>query len=740
MVLARHCWQYTYIVFVGLFFLWTAWLVNELLSFKEQENRSERALHALFYPPSQHRAQNSLGFDLPSSFDAAEEEEEAAAENESEERTREPLYSTLAKSLIRPMEAQSLSAPIVDAIRQQDGQYVRAVMKGIAGGLLYGPIDPQKPLILVTGGAGFIGSHTCIVLLEAGYGVVVIDNFDNSNEESLRRVQEITQQSLLFYRADLRNEIVLNAIFEKHKFAGVIHFAGLKAVGESVRLPLHYYDTNVGSTITLLKVMERHGVKKLVFSSSSTVYGNPEHVPITEDSRLHPESPYGRTKYFIELMLRDWAKATNTSIVMLRYFNPIGAHPSGRIGEDPRGIPNNLMPFICQVLVGKLPELHVFGTDWPTKDGTGVRDYIHVMDVANGHTAALEKLFHQASNNNSYSILAYNLGTGKGVSVMEMVNAMSKATGREIPVVFDPRRPGDIAECYADPSLAERELGWKAELSVEDMCKDSWRWQSLNPSGYASDPSFASAVKAQEERRGDAQKEGREEITTAEPTRRMENVSAPAMSSPASAFSFHSTATTTELNEEQKEQQQGAKPEPVEQPRQQEQAIQQQYVNNNNTNNHLTHENGTTSTNNNTTQAPPSLSAKNSTAPSPSPSSSASSPSSAVPKNATTDNNNTTTSTTPQKEQVLLTLNEAKPTTTTTTSIYPNSTLPQVPTSSVNGLPTSTASSSSSSASAPTKQKKNGEKQKKEASKGKKDKSKQKESGGKKKSKSKSSL
>ena len=334
--------------------------------------------------------------------------------------------------------------------------------------------------ILVTGGAGFIGSHPCVELLEAGYEVVVIDNLSNSSAESLKRVQEITGKSLTFYEADLLDREAVEAIFNKEEITAVIHFAGLKAVGESVAKPLEYYWNNITGTLILCDVMRKHGVKNLVFSSSATVYGDPATVPIREDFPLHVTNPYGRTKLMQEEIFRDFYVSDNTwNIMLLRYFNPIGAHKSGRIGEDPNGIPNNLLPFVAQVAIGKLPEVGVFGNDYDTPDGTGVRDYIHVVDLAKGHVKAIQKL-----ESTGHGVFTYNLGTGHGYSVLQIIQAFSKACGHEIPYRIKPRRPGDIATCYADPSLAAEELGWKAELGIEEMCEDAWRWQSQNPNGY----------------------------------------------------------------------------------------------------------------------------------------------------------------------------------------------------------------------------------------------------------------
>jgi len=333
--------------------------------------------------------------------------------------------------------------------------------------------------ILVTGGAGYIGSHTCLELLQAGHEVVVVDNLSNSKEESLKRIQEISGKSLEFHRVDLLDREALDRVFADADIDAVIHFAGLKAVGESVKIPLSYYHNNITGTLILCELMGKHGVKNLVFSSSATVYGDPATVPITEDFPLGSTNPYGRTKLMIEEILRDWhASDSSLNIALLRYFNPIGAHKSGRIGEDPNGIPNNLIPFISQVAVGKLLKLRVFGNDYPTPDGTGVRDYIHVVDLAIGHLRALEKL------TSNPGVVTYNLGTGRGYSVLEMAAAFEKACGKKIPYEIVERRPGDIAECYANPALANQELGWSANREVEEMCADSWRWQSGNPEGY----------------------------------------------------------------------------------------------------------------------------------------------------------------------------------------------------------------------------------------------------------------
>ncbi|MFC3884787.1 UDP-glucose 4-epimerase GalE [Bacillus songklensis] len=333
--------------------------------------------------------------------------------------------------------------------------------------------------ILVTGGAGYIGTHTCVELLNAGYEIVVVDNFSNSKPEALKRVSEITGKDFPVYEADLLDKDALSTIFSENEIEAVIHFAGLKAVGESVTLPLWYYDNNITGTIRLCEVMKDYEVKKLVFSSSATVYGMPESVPISETFSLGATNPYGRTKQMIEEILRDLNVSDHEwSVALLRYFNPIGAHKSGRIGEDPNGIPNNLLPYISQVAIGKLSELSIFGNDYPTPDGTGVRDYIHVVDLAIGHLRALEKIL--VSN----GVGAFNLGTGNGYSVLEIVAAFEKASGRNIPYKMVERRPGDIGVCYADPTKARLELGWAAERGIEEMCEDSWRWQFNNPNGY----------------------------------------------------------------------------------------------------------------------------------------------------------------------------------------------------------------------------------------------------------------
>ena len=333
--------------------------------------------------------------------------------------------------------------------------------------------------ILTTGGAGYIGSHTCIELINSGYDVVVVDNLDNSSERSLERVEKIVGKKVKFYKEDVRDREALRKIFRENNIEAVIHFAGLKAVGESVAKPIEYYDNNLISTLVLLEVMREFDCKRIVFSSSATVYGVAKEMPLKEDMPLGAINPYGRTKYFIEEMLRDVYVSDNSwSIALLRYFNPIGAHESGTIGEDPKGIPNNLMPYIAQVAVGRLEKLHVFGNDYNTVDGTGVRDYIHVVDLAGGHVKAVD----WALKNNGCE--AINLGTGNGISVLQLREAFVKASGAEVPYVIDPRRPGDPDEVYADASKAKALLGWEAKKNVDDMCKDSWNWQSNNPNGY----------------------------------------------------------------------------------------------------------------------------------------------------------------------------------------------------------------------------------------------------------------
>jgi UDP-glucose 4-epimerase len=334
-------------------------------------------------------------------------------------------------------------------------------------------------VVLITGGAGYIGTHTLVKMIEAGNQVVVLDNLSNSKETAIRRVEAITGTPIMFYCGDIRDEDILNHIFSSHKIDSVIHFAGLKAVGESVSEPLLYYDNNVSGTITLCSVMGKYGVKNLVFSSSATVYGDPESLPITEDAKTGATNPYGQSKLMVELMLADLYKSDpEWNIAVLRYFNPVGAHESGMIGEDPSGIPNNLMPFITQVASGKREAVNVFGNDYDTPDGSGVRDYIHVVDLADAHVKALIKLAEAPG------IVVYNLGTGKGYSVFEMIEAVKKASKTPIPYIISGRRSGDIAACYANPELANSELGWKAAHSLDDMANSSWKWQMMNPKGF----------------------------------------------------------------------------------------------------------------------------------------------------------------------------------------------------------------------------------------------------------------
>ncbi len=336
--------------------------------------------------------------------------------------------------------------------------------------------------ILVTGGAGYIGSHTCVELLESGYDVVVVDNLCNSSEESLRRVEQITGKQVTFYKLDIADRAGMETVFQNHEIQAVIHFAGLKAVGESVQKPMLYYQNNITGTLVLCEVMQKYGCKNLVFSSSATVYGDPASVPIREDFPLGPvTNPYGRTKLMQEEIFRDFHVADpEWNIILLRYFNPIGAHKSGLIGEDPNGIPNNLVPYVAKVAAGKLPHINVFGNDYPTPDGTGVRDYIHVVDLAKGHICAVRKLEEKPG------VVPYNLGTGKGYSVLDVIHNYEEACGKKLAYVIGPRRAGDIAQCYADPSLAKEELGWEAQYGIREMCADSWNWQSKNPDGYKS--------------------------------------------------------------------------------------------------------------------------------------------------------------------------------------------------------------------------------------------------------------
>ena len=332
--------------------------------------------------------------------------------------------------------------------------------------------------ILVTGGCGYIGSHTVLELLNKNYDVVVVDNLSNSSYESLRRVQKLTGKTATFYEVDIRDEEKMREIFSKHDFEAVIHFAAFKAVGESCRMPLKYYENNISGTVGLLKIMDEFNVKKVIFSSSATVYGDPERLPLDETCRLSTTNPYGSTKLMMEGIMQDLYKADNAwNVILLRYFNPVGAHESGLIGEDPKGIPNNLMPFVAQVASGKLAYINVFGNDYDTPDGTGVRDYIHVVDLALGHIAALEKCADSG-------VHIYNLGTGNGYSVLEMIHAFEKACGKKLDYKIVDRRPGDIAACYACPDKAKNELGWEAKFGIEEMCASQWKWQSGNPVGY----------------------------------------------------------------------------------------------------------------------------------------------------------------------------------------------------------------------------------------------------------------
>ena len=336
--------------------------------------------------------------------------------------------------------------------------------------------------ILVTGGAGYIGSHTCVELLNAGYDVVIIDNLYNSNQKAVDRIEEITGKKVKFYPDDMMDRAAVKRVFDENKIDAVIHFAGLKAVGESVHKPIEYYRTNIGSTLNLTDEMRAHGCKNIIFSSSATVYGDPAEIPITENCPKGTcTNPYGWTKWMKEQILTDIHTADpEWNVILLRYFNPIGAHKSGLIGEDPKGIPNNLLPYVAQVAIGKLPEINVFGNDYDTPDGTGVRDYIHVVDLARGHVKAIERFAKKDG------VFICNLGTGHGYSVLDVIHAFEKACGKELPYVIRERRPGDIATCYSSPAKAEKELGWTAEYDLEDMCRDSWNWQQKNPNGYNS--------------------------------------------------------------------------------------------------------------------------------------------------------------------------------------------------------------------------------------------------------------
>lgn len=337
--------------------------------------------------------------------------------------------------------------------------------------------------ILVTGGAGYIGSHTCVELLNAGYDVIVVDNLYNSNEKAIERIETITNKKVKFYKEDILDKEAMNTIFYENKIDAVIHFAGLKAVGESVQKPVEYYTVNIGGTLNLVDVMRKHNVKNIIFSSSATVYGEPAQIPITEECPKGTcTNPYGWTKWMLEQILSDvHTSDPEWNVILLRYFNPIGAHESGLIGEDPKGIPNNLLPYVAQVAIGKLKCVGVFGNDYNTPDGTGVRDYIHVVDLAKGHVKALDKI------NQKAGLKVYNLGTGKGYSVLDVIKAFSKACGHDIPYEIKPRRAGDIAECYSKCDLAKEELGWSAQYDLDDMCASSWKWQSQNPNGYLSE-------------------------------------------------------------------------------------------------------------------------------------------------------------------------------------------------------------------------------------------------------------
>lgn len=335
--------------------------------------------------------------------------------------------------------------------------------------------------VLITGGAGYIGSHTCLELIKLGYDILVIDNLSNGNIEAIKRVERITGKTISFFKIDLRNYSDLNYLFTKYNINSVIHFAGYKAVGESVANPLLYYSNNIVSSINLMEIMQKYNVNNIVFSSSCTVYGNPDEVPVKETNKLKPVNPYGRSKLMVEKILRDYFNSNSKlSVTILRYFNPIGAHPSGKIGENPKGIPNNLLPFISKVAVGSIDKLKIFGGDYDTKDGTGVRDYLHVVDLAKAHILAIEQLTRSI---NAFNI--YNLGTGKGYSVLEIIKTFETISGKKIPYEITARRPGDVDKTYADPSLANKELNWKAEKTLKDMCSDIWKWQQHNPNGYS---------------------------------------------------------------------------------------------------------------------------------------------------------------------------------------------------------------------------------------------------------------
>lgn len=349
-------------------------------------------------------------------------------------------------------------------------------------------LQSSKPFVLVTGGAGYIGSHTVVTLIAAGYNPIIVDNLSNSKSSVLKRMVKITKKETPFNKIDLRDSAALDKVFHKHQIAYVIHFAGLKAVGESMDTPLRYYENNIQGTISLCKIMAKHGVKKIIFSSSASVYGNTSTVPIKENCPPVPTNPYAHTKLMIEQILQDiYVADASWNIILLRYFNPVGAHQSGLIGEDPQKIPSNLMPLISQVAVGRRKRINIFGNDYPTSDGTGVRDYIHIMDLAEGHIAALRKMEKTVSRKSTQKPMIINLGTGRGYTVMEMIHAFAEVSGKKIPYRITKRRPGDVAACYADTMLARKLLGWKAKRNLEDICIDAWRWQFNNPSGYPDD-------------------------------------------------------------------------------------------------------------------------------------------------------------------------------------------------------------------------------------------------------------